>query len=72
MAKKKSGTDWKQFQVVMGTYGKKKLRSSSGETVKSPAQAKAIAYSEARAAAERGKERRTWHGRTRVRPRKVD
>jgi len=65
------GTDWKQFEVVMETFGRGKLRSSSGKTVTDPKQAKAIAYNEAREAAAHGKAKREWRGRTRTRPKKT-
>jgi hypothetical protein len=65
MAKKKS-----QFKIVMDTFGRGRLRSSSGKKVTSPKQAVAIAYSEQRAARSKGRSVRTWHGRTRIRPNK--
>ena len=68
MPKKDGHTDWKQFEVVMHTFGEGKLRSSSGKTVTDPKQAKAIASQESRDAAAHGKKKRTWHGRTRTRP----
>jgi len=71
MPKKDGHTDWKQFEVVMHTFGEGKLRSSSGKTVTDPKQAKAIAKREADTAKERGKAQRTWHGRTRMRPKLV-
>ena len=58
----------KQAEVVMKTFQKGKLRSKDGKTVTNPAQAKAIAMSEKRAAEKRGTEKRTWKGRTRTRP----
>jgi len=62
--------DEKQIAEVMRTFKKGKLRSSDGKTVTDPKRAKAIAMSEGSAAEKRGKERRTWHGRTRIRPKK--
>jgi len=67
MARKKS-TLGKQGKVVMKEYGKGRLRSSSGKPVETPEQAFAIAKSEERAAKSRGTTRRTFRGRTRVRP----
>jgi len=62
--------DEKQIAEVMRTFKAGKLRSSDGKKVTDPKQAKAIAMSEARAAGKQGKEKRTWKGRTRTRPRK--
>jgi hypothetical protein len=62
--------DEKQIAEVMRTFKKGKLRSSDGKTVTDPKQARAIAMSEGTAAEKRGKEKRTWKGRTRTRPRK--
>lgn len=64
----KSKVDEDQVAVVMRTFAKGKLRSSSGEKVTSPKQAKAIAMSEGRSAAKHGKKERTWRQRTRMRP----
>ena len=60
----------KQVKTVMDTFSKGKLRDSRGKTVPKSRKdiAKAIALSEGRAAAERGTSKRTWRGRTRVRP----
>lgn len=60
-----------QVARVMRTAAAGRLRSSSGKKVTDPAQVKAIAMSEGRTAAARGTERRTWRGRTRVRPKKA-
>ncbi len=59
-----------QVEVVMGEFEKGRLRDSHGKTVKDPKQAKAIAMSEERSAKKRGREERTWRGRTRLRPNK--
>lgn len=69
---KKNTAASEQAGIVMKTFAAGKLRSSSGETVTDPKQAKAIAISEAEAARERGTERRTWRGRTRIRPKKKE
>jgi len=58
----------KMVSKVMRAFYEDDLKSSSGETVTNPAQAKVIAMSEGRAAEQRGVKRRTWHGRTRLRP----
>lgn len=63
--------DEKQFETVMHTFKNGKLRSSTGETVKTRKQAQAIAASEAELAEKHGKEKRTWRGRTRMRPKKA-
>ena len=57
-----------QAGVVMKTFAAGRLRSSSGETVTDPKQARAIAASEARETEKRGRAMRTWHGRRRMRP----
>jgi hypothetical protein len=64
----------KQYEIVMETFRKGKLRDSRGNTVPKdrPDIAEAIARSEAKAAAERGVETRTWRGRTRTRPKKAN
>lgn len=58
----------KQTGIVMKEFYKKKLRSRNGKKVISPIQAKAIAMSEGRSAQEEGISKRTWKGRTRIRP----
>jgi hypothetical protein len=52
----------------MRVFERGRLRSSSGETVTDPAQAKAIAMNEGREAEKHGVKKRTWHGRSRLRP----
>jgi len=69
---KKNTAASEQAGIVMKTFAAGRLRSSSGETVTDPKQAKAIAMSEAEAVKERGRERRTWRGRTRMRPKKKE
>jgi hypothetical protein len=59
-----------QYQVVMETFHKGKLRSSNGKTVTKESQAKAIASREEQTAKDKGRSKRTWHGRTRMRPNK--
>jgi hypothetical protein len=66
--KVKSPTGRKQVSTVMRVFAKKRLRSSSGETVTNPAQAKAIALEEGRSAEKRGVKKRSWMGRSRIRP----
>jgi len=66
--RKKRGIGERQASVVMKEYNKGNLRSRSGQTVRKPSQAKAIAMSEKRAAEKRGVSKRTWKGRTRTRP----
>ncbi len=46
-----------KFHTVMREYGQGELRSSSGERVRSPEQARAIAFSEARRARRRSSKR---------------
>jgi hypothetical protein len=58
----------RQVSRVMKVFSRHRLRSSSGETVTNPEQAKAIAMSEGRAAEQRGVKKRSWHGRSRLRP----
>lgn len=65
---KKSGIGPKQAAKVMEEFHAGKLRSKSGERVTSIRQAKAIAMSEGRAAEKRGVKKRTWKGKTRIRP----
>lgn len=60
----------KQAATVMKEFHAGKLRSSAGTPVTSEDQAQAIAMSEGRAAEKEGRKRRTWRGRTRMRPRK--
>ena len=57
-----------QFDVVLHTFKLKKLRGRDGQTVTDPTQAEAIAFSEGRAADKRGTSKRTWNGRSRIRP----
>lgn len=57
-----------QYQIVMDTFKAGKLRSSNGKTVTKEAQAKAIAAREEQSAKEHGRSKRTWKGRTRMRP----
>ena len=68
--KVKSPTGRKQVSKVMRAFyeGKNGLKSKSGETVTDPEQAKAIAMSEGRATEKRGVSKRSWMGRTRMRP----
>jgi hypothetical protein len=72
LEKIKSSTGKKQVSRVMKVFSKGRLRSKSGETVTDPEQAKAIAMGEGRAAEERGVKKRSWMGRTRIRPRLKD
>lgn len=65
---KKSRIGTKQAARVMKEFHAGKLRSKSGKKVTSLKQAEAIAMSEGRAAEKRGTKRRTWKGKTRVRP----
>ncbi len=58
-------------RTVMAEYGKGKLRSSSGAPVTDFKQAVAISQSEQAAAKKRGSSKRTWRGRTRMRPNRV-
>lgn len=59
----------KKVSVVMREFYGRRLRSSSGHAVTDPAQAKAIAMSEGRKAqAGVPFRRRTFRGRTRLRP----
>lgn len=67
--KVKSKVGKKQVSRVMRVFEKGRLRSSSGETVTNPKQAVAIAMSEGRGGEERGLKKRSWMGRTRIRPR---
>jgi hypothetical protein len=65
-----------QAAVVMRTFAKGQLRTSSGHQLKPGDHgdlviAKAIAMSEGRGAETRGTEKRTWKGRTRQRPKLV-
>jgi hypothetical protein len=55
--------------IVMREFKHGRLRSSSGRKVKKRKQAVAIALSEERRAKKHGSSKRTWRGRTRVRPR---
>ncbi len=68
--RKDKGISDNQIAEVMSTFAQGRLRSSSGKTVPKNRSdiAKAIAMSEGRAAAERGTSKRTWRGRTRIRP----
>ncbi len=59
----------KQFDVVMSTFHKRKLRGKDGKTITDRIQAIAIAFSEGRSAEARGTSKRTWKGRSRIRPR---
>ena len=68
MRKVKKPVGKRMVSKVMRAFHEGDLKSSSGENVTNPEQAKAIAMSEGRAAEERGVKRRTWHGRTRLRP----
>lgn len=65
---KKGGIGAKQAERVMKEFHAGKLRSKSGEKVTDVNQAQAIAMSEGRAAEARGVKRRTWKGKTRIRP----
>lgn len=69
MARRKKAGD-RQASIVMRTFARGRLRTPQGKTVTKPSQAKAIAMSEKRAAEERGVSRRTFKGRTRMRPRR--
>jgi hypothetical protein len=66
--KVKSSTGKKQVSRVMKVFAKGRLRSRSGKTVTDPEQAQAIAMSEGRSAEEHGVKKRTWKGRSRIRP----
>lgn len=68
MSKHKKSIAQKQAEIVMKTFDAGKLRSSSGKKVTDPVMAQAIAMSEARAAKQRGVSRRTFKGRSRIRP----
>jgi len=70
LAKKKTKVG-NQAKVVLKEYGKGKLRTNTGKKVTNRKQAFAIAMSEQRAAKKRGTSKRTWKGRTRIRPRKA-
>lgn len=65
---KKGGIGAKMATKVMKTFYAGKLRGKDGSVVTDVAQAKAIAMSEGRAAEKRGVAKRTWKGRTRIRP----
>jgi len=65
---KKGGIGAKQAARVMKEFHAGKLRSKSGEKVTDIEQAQAIAMSEGRAAESRGVKKRTWKGKTRIRP----
>lgn len=67
MAKRKKVGD-RQSSIVMKTFNRGRLRTPQGKTVTNPEQARAIAMSEKRAASSRGVSRRTFKGRTRIRP----
>jgi hypothetical protein len=76
MASKLGPKGQAQASVVMRTFENGKLRTSAGHQLKpgdhgDAVIAKAIAMSEGRAAEERGTEKRTWKGRTRIRPKKA-
>lgn len=78
MAKTKLGAEGKKHVAsVLERFNKGRLlRSSDGTKLhkgnpKDEAQAKAIAFSEARAGEERGFVKREWRGSTRRRPRKA-
>lgn len=78
MAKTKLGSEGKKHvALVMERFNKGRLlRSSNGTKLhkgnpKDEAQAKAIAYSEAKTGEDRGFVRREWKGSTRKRPRKA-
>lgn len=58
----------KQASIVMREFYKKNLRSKSGETVTDINQAKAIAMEEGRTGEAQGTAKRTWEGRSRIRP----
>lgn len=58
----------KQGGIVMKDFYAGKLRDPSGRPITSLEQAKAVASSEARAAKSRGVAKRTFKGRTRIRP----
>jgi len=68
---KKGGIGAKQAAIVMKIFYAGKLRGKDGKTVTDVEQAKAIAMSEGRAAEEKGVKKRTWEGRTRIRPKLV-
>jgi len=53
----------------MKTFARGKLRTPAGKTITNRKQAIAVAMSEGRAAESRGTSRRTFKGRTRIRPR---
>ena len=60
----------RQRDIVMSTFQEGKLRDPGGHTIRDPKRAYAVAMSEERAAAKRGTERRTFKGRTRIRPKR--
>lgn len=66
--KLKKGIEQKQASRVMEEFYKKRLRDPHGHLVTSPEVAKAISYSEGKAAGSRGVSKRTFKGRTRIRP----
>ena len=63
-------SDMGQEQVgrVMEEFHAGKLRAKSGKKVSNVKQAKAIALSEGRTVQKRGAKKRTWKGKTRIRP----
>lgn len=76
--KLKPGLEQEQAARVMERFHKGRLlRTSGGETLhpgnsEDEKKAKAIAYSEGKAAGKRGIESRTWKGSKRIRPRKAE
>ena len=60
-----------QKEIVMDRFSKGRLRNPSGKKITNPKQAVAVAYSEERAAEERGTEMRTFRGDRRRRPKKA-
>ncbi len=68
IAKRKKEKIGKKGKVVLGEFGKGKLRTSAGKPVTDISQAVAIAFSEQRAAKKRGSAIRTFMGRARLRP----
>lgn len=55
-------------ETVLREFSKGKLRTPTGKKITQRKQAVAVAFSEQRAARKRGTSRRTFKGRTRIRP----
>jgi hypothetical protein len=61
-----------QFDIVMETFGKGNLHDPNNKPITKMNQALGVAFAEERAVEDKGRSKRTFKGRTRLRPKKKD